>query len=162
VDLGAAAGVDVERLRLYCREALAFARRVPCASCESTAHASLVLVDACDDLGGHVAAARRAVTLSNGRETLHLFGQSRRAHRRARSRRRWHTRRPPRRWTHALQERTRYRQCLPARRCALASGIALARGALGADEFNRLWSLGHRLGYDELVAAALDEKEMPL
>jgi hypothetical protein len=65
VDVGATAGLDTGQLRAYCRNALAFARRFLCASCESLALASLVLVDDCDDLGGRIAAALRAVSLSN-------------------------------------------------------------------------------------------------
>ncbi len=159
-DAGAAAGLDTEPLRVYCRDALGFAIRFPCVSCEAVALASLVLVDGCEDLGGRVAAARRAVTLAHGiRETFHVMidlgvlvgalaaaGDVERAAYLAGG-------------IHALRERTRYDHCLPGRRCSLETGIDVARAALGAGEFDRLFAEGRQLEYGELVAAAIEEQE---
>jgi hypothetical protein len=64
-DFGAANG-DLDRSASEARESVAIAQRVSCASCESQALASLVLVDSCEDMGGQVTVARRAVQLANG------------------------------------------------------------------------------------------------
>ena len=61
-----AASDEPDRARADVRASLEIARQFGCASCESGALASLVLVDDCADLGGRVTAARRAVRLANG------------------------------------------------------------------------------------------------
>jgi hypothetical protein len=158
-DVGYAAGVDHETLSELCRHALAVAHRFRCASCEAVALTSLVLVDRCHPLGGRIAAAQHAVALADDiRETAHVMvdlgvlvgviaeaGDVEHAAFLAGG-------------IETMRRQTGYDHCLPGRRQCLDAGVTAARSGLGDEDFDRWWTVGRQLGYNDLVSAALTQR----
>ena len=152
VDIEAAIGDDLERLRADARESLEIATDLACSSCAAQALVSLLLVDPCDDLGGPVAVARRSLQLADSIHetmgvvraldmlvgTLAADAQERSAVRVAAA-------------TETLRRRTGYAEHEPGRRAFRQTGLDRARAALTPDVFEIEWDAGRRLDYRQLL-----------
>ena len=157
VDLEAAIGGDLDRLRDDARESLEIATGMACSSCTAQALVSLLLVDDCDDLGGRVAVARRSLQLTDGiHETMGVIraldmlvgalagdGHEAEAVRVAAA-------------TTALRRRTGYGEPEPGRRAFRRAGLDRARACIPPDVLTTHWDVGSRLGYRQLIGELLD------
>ena len=156
-DFGAANG-DVDRSASEARECLAIAQRVSCASCESQALASLAIVDPCEDMGGRVIVARRAVQLADGiGEVFNVLGgfealvgalaaagEAEDAVLLAAA-------------TNAVRSATGFAPSMPGRAGAARDGVERARQELDSARFEKATAIGGAFDYDAAVRFALGE-----
>src|SRR5258706_6405106 len=150
------AGGDMVAARSEAFESLDIAREVACASCESQALSSVVLLGDSDDRGGAVGRARRAIELAAGiRETFNVIegmnvlvaalasdGQMADAVILAAA-------------TSSLRTATGFAPAMPGRQLFATEGLDLARRSMDEHAFDDLWRTASELTYDRALAFAL-------